>query len=162
PKATICLIFVGAFCLCLLAWSTAQPPQSATTPVEALPVQSNSPAPQSPPSPALGPAALNFDDHRADPLFQEIHRMLLKSSATTSAPWVPSPGGNRSINDSALDSISSYRWHAIESILVAARHLEQDAAYQLQCNNLDRAKKTSEAIKKLRQEVLELLGIQSQ
>ena len=95
--------------------------------------------------PKLSPQVLS-EDYQSDPLFQEIQRMVLHGDK---------PGPSK--GESPFDSISSDRWHAVESILAAARMLENDLSTCVRHSDLAGASKLQAAIKNLRVQALELL-----
>jgi len=98
-------------------------------------------------------------DPKRDPLFLEIQKMILNGNSKP--PLVPPPNmpseslGGQPPSDGA--TVSSTRWHAVESILAAARLLEQDIALSLQKNDMEQAIKTGDTIKRLRHQAMELL-----
>ncbi len=83
-----------------------------------------------------------------DPLFLEIKKIVQQGS-TPSAAAAPS--------NTQTDSISNSRWHAVESMLAAARMLEQDVAGCIARNDVEGTTKTQRAIRSLRAQALELL-----
>ena len=88
-------------------------------------------------------------DFKNDPLFQEIQRIVIegdKSTERNAIPTLPSMG-----------SISNDRWHAIESILAAARMLEKDVSEYSRRSDLEGASKLLATIKNLRAQAHELL-----
>jgi hypothetical protein len=102
-------------------------------------------------------------DFKNDPLFQEIQRIVLeggKSTQRNAIPTLPSKGlgGSSSLpTEFKIDMISNDRWHAIESILAAARILENEESECIRRSDLEGASKTHTAIKNLRAQAYELL-----
>lgn len=83
-----------------------------------------------------------------DPLFLEIKKIVQQGS-TPSASAAP--------QNTQTDSMSNSRWHAVESILAAARMLEQEVAENIARDDVEGATKTQRAIRSLRAQALELL-----
>ena len=89
--------------------------------IQQLPPQESLPKSQQetvPPAVAP-PLSVPVEDYTNDPLFLEIKKIVQQGS-TPSAAVAPS--------NTQTDSVSNSRWHAVESILAAARMLEQDVA----------------------------------
>jgi hypothetical protein len=131
--------------LCAFGVSVQQlPPQEAPTKTQ--------PEPLIPPTVAPQPNAPTADhpteDHRNDPLFLEIQRMVLAGSAPTAAN-VPS--------NTTTELISNSRWHAAESILAAARILEQDVAECIARSDIEGGARSQKAILALRLQAMQLL-----
>lgn len=154
------MILVGVLALASIgavAWAAAQPPTNTEptkdTEAEALPqlpvppepaapwVEYASPYPPTPNQPA---------DVKSDPLFQEIQRMILKGNTGAATT-------DKTQQESHASSISQAKWHAVESILAAARVLEADVADSVQHQALDQAAHTQAIIQNLRIQALELL-----
>ena len=100
------------------------------------------------------------NDPKSDPLFQEIQRMILRGNTDRLAPSSPATQENKTGSNPSDDLISSARWHAVESILAAARMLEEDVASSLRRSDLEQASKTGNAIRALRGQALDLLRLQ--
>ena len=94
------------------------------------------------------PRPIPGEDYSNDPLFQEIKKIVQQGSSPPAA--VTSP-------NKPTDSISNTRWHAVESILAAARVLEKEVAECIERNDVEGAAKTRRAIRSLRSQALELL-----
>lgn len=88
------------------------------------------------------------EDYSNDPLFQEIKKIVQQGSTPSMAATSP---------NTPTDSISNSRWHAVESILAAARVLEKEVAECIERNDVEGAAKTQRAIRSLRTQVFELL-----
>ena len=125
--------------LCAFGVSIQQLP-----PQEAVPKSQQETAPPAVVPPLFSP----FEDYLNDPLFQEIKKIVQQGS-TPSAAVAPS--------NTQTESISNSRWHAVESILAAARMLEQEVGECIVRNDVEGAAKTQRVIRSLRAQALELL-----
>ena len=139
----------------LVAWCVAQQSEPKS---DALPLPS--PSLQLPAAPSLESPQPIANDPKSDPLFQEIQRMILRGNADRLASTSPEMQENKTGSKLSDELISSARWHAVESILAAARMLEDDLASSLRRNDLEQAMKTGNAIKSLRGQALDLLRLQ--
>ncbi len=118
--------------------------------IQQLPPQESLPKSQQetvPPAVAP-PLSVPVEDYTNDPLFLEIKKIVQQGS-TPSAAVAPS--------NTQTDSVSNSRWHAVESILAAARMLEQEVAESIARNDAEGAAKTQMTIRSLRAQALELL-----
>lgn len=132
--------------LCAFGVSVQQPP----TPQEALPnVQQEAVAAPNV-TPPLNVPTIPPDDLKNDPLFLEIQKIVRAGSTPTGAK-VPS--------SIPTDSMSNARWHAVESILAAARMLEDDVAELVKRDDVEGAAKTRKTIQSLRAQALDLLHL---
>jgi len=139
-KAAIGLVAVGL--VYLFGTTVAQQP---------LPSKDLGPPVQLPPLPPTV-------DYKNDPLYQEIHRIYLNGSNSLAQP--PSGPPRTSTNsEPRVNSISNARWHAVESILAAARTLETEVTDRTIQNDVPSATKTQAAIDILRGQALELLNV---
>ena len=147
--AKFCLGLIGVGGLYVVGASFAQQPP--VTGGLSLPTP---PATDAAPTETLKP--IPSEDHKNDPLFQEIQRMILGGGSPLNlnsfdtAPLQQKAAAN-------IDSISVSRWHAVESILRAARNLEKDVRGCIQRSDLDGASKLQVSIKNLRTQAMELL-----
>lgn len=96
-----------------------------------------------------------IEGYKNDPLFQEIQRIIFQGDKPRPSEGIASSDIER--KESLFDSISSDRWHAVESILAAARMLENDLSTCIRRSDLAGASKLQAAIKNLRVQALELL-----
>ena len=116
------------------------------------------PAEKLEPIPAITRTPELSDETKNDPLFQEIQRIVLQgvrpdpSGQALGSVRVPTP-----IENSPIDSISDARWHAVESILAAARMLEMDVFECKRRNDVEGTLKYQAAIKNLRRQAVDLL-----
>ena len=125
--------------LCAFGVSIQQLP-----PQETLPTSQQETAP-----PAVVPTpSAPVEDYQNDPLFLEIKKIVQQGS---------SPAAAFSPSNTQNDSVSNSRWHAVESILAAARMLEQEVSESIARNDAEAAAKTQRAIRSLRVQALELL-----
>ncbi len=152
PLVKSTLVIFGISTISLVAWCAAQQSEPKN---DAIPL----------PLPSLQlPGVPSFESHdpKSDPLFQEIQRMILRGNTEPErfAPPAPMTQENKTGSNASDDSISLARWHAVESILAAARMLEEDVAISLRRNELEQASKTSNAIKSLRGQALDLIRVQ--
>ena len=98
------------------------------------------------------------EETKNDPLFQEIQRIVLQGvrpdnrGQTQGSVGIPTPN-----EVSVTDSISDARWHAVESILAAARMLEKDVSECIRRSDIEGASKLQAAIKNLRRQGMDLL-----
>lgn len=98
------------------------------------------------------------DETKNDPLFQEIQRIVLQGVRPDNSGQTPGNVGIPTPKEiSPIDSISDTRWHAIESILAAARMLEKDVFECTGRSDLEGALKFQAAIKNLRRQAMDLL-----
>jgi len=127
--------------LCVLGVTLQQP----TAPEEALlkTQQESVLAPAFPPQPTA-----RTEDFKNDPLFLEIQKIVQAGS--------PPSAANGPLNRTT-DWISNQRWHAVESILAAARMLEQEVAECITHTDVEGATKLQRAIRTLRAQAMELL-----
>ena len=147
--AKFCLGLIGVGGLFVVGASFAQQPP--VTSGLSLPTP---PAMDAAPTETLKPT--QSEDHKSDPLFQEIQRMILGGgSALNLNSFETAPLQQKTAANT--DSISVSRWHAVESILRAARNLERDVLDCFQRGDLDGASKLQVAIKNLRTQAMELL-----
>jgi hypothetical protein len=155
PIAKSAIGIFGMMTISLVAWCVAQQsePKSDTLPLP-------SPSLQLPSVPSLESPQSMVGDPKSDPLFQEIQRMILKGNTDRLASPSPVTQENKTGSNTSDDLISSARWHAVESILAAARMLEEDVASSLRRNDLEQAIKTGNVIKALRGQALDLLSLQ--
>ena len=95
-------------------------------------------------------------DYKSDPLFQEIQRLMTKADGKVSGM---NPLGNVDSNQPSpqVDSISDARWHAVETLLSAARTVSKDHSVCLQQEDQIGAVKTQSVIRVLRSQALDLL-----
>ena len=148
------LVIVGAFGI-----GSAQQPLPLSDPPERATADT---LPEIPPSVVPTPVVPS-QDYKNDPLFLEIQRIVLegnKSTQRNAIPGLPLQG----VRDSAplstefkIDLISNDRWHAVESILAAARMLEKDVSECRRQSDLEGTSKLHATIKNLRAHALELL-----
>lgn len=143
------LVIVGAFGISLAQqpFALSDPPERATA--DTLP--------------EIPPPVVSSQDYKNDPLFLEIQRIVLegdKSTQRNAIPGLPSQG----VRDSApvstefkIDLISTDRWHAVESILAAARMLEKDVLACSRRGDFEAASKLHATIKNLRAQAFKLL-----
>jgi hypothetical protein len=118
--------------------------------IQQLPPQEGLPRLQQetiPPAVVPSPSAPS-EDYLNDPLFLEIKKIVQQGN-TPAAAVVPS--------HAQTDSTSNSLWHAAESILAAARMLEQEVAECIARNDVEGSAKTQRAIRALRAQALELL-----
>jgi len=155
PIANSTMGIFGILKISFVAWCVAQQSEPKNDALR-LP----SPSLQLPSIPSLESPQPIANDPKSDPLFQEIQRMILRGNADRSAPPSPVTQENKTVSNPSDDLISSARWHAVESILAAARMLEDDLASSLRRNDLEQAMKTGNAIKSLRGQALDLLRLQ--
>lgn len=136
---------LGLLLLYLFGTSMAQQPDSSND----LPASAQlppSPLPQQP------------DDYKNDPLFQEIQRIYLNGSNSLAPKPSDSPGLAAN-SEPPKNAISTARWHAVESILSAARALETEVTDRTTHRDLPGATKAQAAIDNLRNQALELLNV---
>ncbi len=155
PLAKSTLAIFGIMTISLVAWCVAQQSEPKNDALN-LP----SPSLQLPSGPSLESPQPIVNDPKSDPLFQEIQRMILRGNAERLAPPSPETQEIKTGSNPSDDLISSARWHAVESILAAARMLEEDVASSLRRNDLEQAMKTGTAIRALRGQALDLLRLQ--
>ncbi|MCY2980254.1 MAG: hypothetical protein NTU79_16415 [Planctomycetota bacterium] len=155
PLAKSTLGIFGIMTISLVAWCVAQQSEPKNDALR-LP----SPSLQLPSVPSLESPQPIVNDPKSDPLFQEIQRMILRGNTDRLAPPSTLSVENKSSLNASEESVSSARWHAVESILAAARMLEEDAASSLRRNDLEQASKTGNAIRALRGQALDLLRLQ--
>ncbi len=155
PLAKSTLGIFGIMTISLVAWCVAQQSEPKNDALR-LP----SPSLQLPSGPSLESPQSMVGDPKSDPLFQEIQRMILRGNTDRLAPPSPATQENKTGSNASDDLISSARWHAVESILAAARMLEDDVASSLRRNDLEQAIKTGNAIRALRGQALDLIRLQ--
>ena len=155
PLAKSTLGIFGIMTISLVAWCVAQQSEPKNDALR-LP----SPSLQLPSVPSLESPQPMVNDPKSDPLFQEIQRMILRGNTDRLAPSSPATQENKTGSNPSDDLISSARWHAVESILAAARMLEEDVASSLRRSDLEQASKTGNAIRALRGQALDLLRLQ--
>ena len=155
PLAKSTIGIFGMMAISLVAWCVAQQSEPKS---DALPL----PLPylQLPSIQSLESPQPIANDPKSDPLFQEIQRMILRGNTDRLATPSPATPENKTGSNPSDDLISSARWHAVESILAAARMLEDDVASSLRRNDLEQAMKTGTAIRALRGQALDLLRLQ--
>ncbi len=141
-RARLCIGILGVFNMVVVGASFGQQP----------------PAENLDPVPAGTRTQEISDETKNDPLFQEIQRIVVqgvrpaKSGQTQGSVSIPTPNGF-----SPIDSISDARWHAVESILAAARMLEKDVVECTRRSDPEGALKLHAAIQNLRRQAMDLL-----
>ena len=141
-RARLSVSILGVFILAVVGASFGQQP----------PVKSEDPV-------RAGTKALDLSDEtKNDPLFQEIQRIVLQGARPDNRGQAPgSVSSPLTHEDTPIDSISDARWHAVESILAAARMLEMDVFECKRRNDVEGTLKYQAAIKNLRRQAVDLL-----
>ncbi len=141
---------VGILCVCILYVVGASFGQQ-------LPVEIIEPNPIGTlPQAGTLPQGLS-DETKNDPLYQEIQRIVLQGVHSDNNGQALGRASAQIPKDSAIDSISNARWHAVESILAAARLLEKDFLECVRRGDVESASKLQVTIKNLRRQAMELL-----
>lgn len=116
------------------------------------------PAEKLEPIPAITRTPELSDETKNDPLFQEIQRIVQQGVRPDNSGQTPGLVSISTTNEiSPIDSISDARWHAVESILAAARMLELDVSEYSRRSDIEGASKLRFAIKNLRRQAMALL-----
>ena len=151
-------VVLSALCIpAVLCWtgdSNAISPQQDLAPPQAF-----LELPQQPKALTPAPGAETAIDPTTDPLFIEIQKMIVDGNKSKSDPSNQNNAKTTSIADDPANSFSTARWNAIESMLKAARLLDQDANQLFERNATERAVKAKSAANQLRKQCVELLRL---
>jgi hypothetical protein len=172
-KSVGAVSLVGVCALGLLGWLLIQqPPDGGQTNQPVLQPNSDGSSTFTPFDASAPTSASRQEpplDAKSDPLFQEIQRLILEKQAmahltlgpTANSPSGPAPQGSQLSSGTnsadAFPTISNSTWHAAESILAAARMLEQDVENFVKQKKFDEAARIHAIINHLRTQARQLL-----